>query len=98
LNREKAKVKSEDKEAFDVWEADSKFGEFTYWNHDTLPSKADHIRSVMEWLPVSAAVSFLLKSSCLVLFCYEVVEGSWRWKYRTGPIILSRHNILLSMS
>ncbi|KAG0587775.1 hypothetical protein KC19_2G190400 [Ceratodon purpureus] len=52
----KAKVKSSDKEAFDVWAADSRFGGFTYWNHDTLPSKADHIRSVMEWLPVSAAL------------------------------------------
>jgi ribonuclease H2 subunit C len=54
------KVKSSDKEGFDVWEADSMFRDFTYWNHDTLPSKSDHIRSVMEWLPVSAAVSLLV--------------------------------------
>lgn len=52
-------MKVSEKEAFDIWEADSNFEEFTYWNHDTLPSKADHIRTVMEWLPVSAAVSLL---------------------------------------
>lgn len=59
LENGRARVKVSEKEPFDIWEADSNFGEITYWNHDTLPSKADHIRSVMEWLPVSAAVSFL---------------------------------------
>jgi len=56
LENGRARVKVSEKEAFDIWEADSNFGEFTYWNHDTLPSKADHIRTVMEWLPVSAAL------------------------------------------
>lgn len=50
------KEESSDKKSFDVWEAESTFKDFTSWNHDTLPSKADHIRSVMEWLPVSAAL------------------------------------------
>ncbi|XP_024359456.1 uncharacterized protein [Physcomitrium patens] len=52
----KIKVKSLEKDGFDVWKADAMFGEFSYWNHDTLPTKDDSIRSVMEWLPVSAAL------------------------------------------
>lgn len=82
LNREKAKVESEDKEAFDVWEADSKFGEFTYWNHDTLPSKADHIRSVMEWLPVSAALHEEVTAD-------EVAAMAEKMKIQSGPALLT---------
>lgn len=63
------------KEGFDVWEADSTFGEFTYWNHDTLPSKSDHICSVMEWLPVSAAVSLLFVIHELISFSYRYFFG-----------------------
>lgn len=66
----KIKVKSLEKDGFDVWKADAMFGEFSYWKHDTLPTKDDSIRSVMEWLPVSAAVSFLLKINSFI-FAFE---------------------------
>lgn len=77
-----SKVKSSDKEAFDVWEADSRFGKFTYWNHDTLPSKADHIRSVMEWLPVSAALHKEVTAD-------DVAAMAEKMKIQSGPSLLT---------
>ncbi|GAV64362.1 RNase_H2_suC domain-containing protein/PP2 domain-containing protein [Cephalotus follicularis] len=43
-----------------IWEMNAKFGNITYWNHDTLPSQNDSILRSLHWLAVADAVSFCL--------------------------------------
>ncbi|KAH7679144.1 Ribonuclease H2 subunit C protein [Dioscorea alata] len=38
------------------WESRAEFGNFTYWNHDTVPSKEDPILRCFHWFSIANAL------------------------------------------
>lgn len=49
------------------WESRAEFGNFTYWNHDTVPSKEDPILRCFHWFSIANAVSVFMSFCSLQL-------------------------------
>lgn len=49
------------------------FSQFTYWNHDKIPSKNDTLAAALDWIDVAEAVSFFTSISYNTLIITNVL-------------------------